>query len=178
MKETLNNIFYSRFISVIYTDENLNVLETNRQAKKILNTNSVLITQNGKISTSSASEMQCLKQTVKAVYQTKKHDTIFINWSKSNMPLRVDIYPVIIECNVQNKLGSSVVLIMDDFNRSKDFYECKFKNYFGLAKSEISLVSSLYSGRTLNEYADSKNVKISTARWTLANVFSKVGTNS
>ena len=67
----------------------------------------------------------------------------------------------------------AIIIIKSPPRSSNDFSKERFNERYDLTNTELLLTEAIFNDVSLKEYAASRKIKISTARWTLDNIFEK-----
>lgn len=172
-------MFFSQYTKgIIVLDQDGQLLIANRLAKNLIaKSNSIEIDDDQVVFNDK--NLEKLFESALDVSQPDANSTTFF-WAdiEFEYPLRIDVLPV----NGNNRISShdcaDVIISIDTAGLKVHRIHQQFQSYYRLTKTEVDLVERLLKGLTLRQYAVERKVTVSTARWTLGNIFTKVSVNS
>jgi DNA-binding CsgD family transcriptional regulator len=174
--------------SIIVLDRNASIISRNRAAQIMLEKGDGLISNGPSFTAVRAAERSLLSKAIgRAVVAngpsfqgTVDPSTLLISRSE-RLPLTVSIVPakllldaLDVSLNDSDKLPAAVVIVADPETPLADSIRRVCKVY-GLTPAETRLAELLVDGLTLSEIADAMELKLSTVRVYLKQVFSKTG---
>lgn len=178
MLKTLNNILYRQHRAVIYFNDSLQIVHCNELARNFLEKNKCLSVTDSNLTCRDPNDQESFKTALIAARDSVLSAIVFIKRSSSQIPCRLDVTPILDTTSDFDQAKPTIMIIIEDLSFSKQLLVDKLQSYYNLTDAESGLIELLVRNKTLKECAELKDVKISTIRWTLGNVFSKTGTSS
>ena len=180
---SLMDLLDQKNIGIVYLNEKGVILETNDYAQTILDKKDGLDDQGGYLSTLIHSEQNKLSRKLKSVLsdntsQVDISPQIYISRLGGKKPYKLTITPILTKTVCFGDCHPAVMIIIKLPQTVNEFPELVFKEHYGLTKAELLLTEAIFNDMTLKEYAKTRNIKITTVRWTLDNIFSKTNTHS
>lgn len=176
MINTLNEMMLQNGIGVFYLDDRINVLGANQTASEILQCQDEVWQSGSQLHFKDSG----IKKKLIMIIQNLANgsSSFFIKRSLDKPPLKVSVFSC--QDNIRGNDGAKAVsiVLMKDTQKKQTLCIESIAEHYSLTNAEASLVHALYDGKTLQQHACDRGIKITTARWTLDNVFSKTYTCS
>ena len=176
--QSIESLLEQEKIGVFYLDENLEILETSTLAQTFLNRKDGLIDRFKKLAALDHRDNDRLQKFLNLDYSKPHYSSIFIKRSIYETPYKLTASPILDKDIRFSMKSPSMMLLVSEPKEFKNFPAQLFKDHYGLTNSELLLAQAVFNDVSLNEYASIKEVKISTVRWTLKNIFSKTDTHA
>lgn len=171
-------MMHQRGIAVLYLDDAANVIAKNSKAEEILNPSSKFWCSGKRLCFDDSELKNTFLCKLEEIRNSKSSTSLFIKQALNMSPIRVNAFPVFDNIYNQNGEKPYWVLLVNDTGHKLVFSAKSMAKFYELTNAELALVSAIYDGLSLAEYAKQRGVKITTIRWTLDNVFSKTYTHS
>ena len=178
MIRTLNDIFDANKNSAIYLDEDAHVIKANTKAKAHFESKECLVVHSRRIMAVGNTANIELTKELQQVIQSKRYNAVFVHNVATDLPCRLDIYPVADASIVLRGRTARLIVVIDRFSKPLHLRSEQFRNYFSLTQTELDVAVSVFHDTALIDHAQLYGVKVNTVRWTLGNVFSKTGVSS
>ena len=176
MINTLGQYVVHSGSATVLIDEVDDVVFCTKRAQAILARAKTIARQEKKLSFNNCLENQQLISSIALAKYQRKSNTVYLDDKAFSLPLRIDIAPI---SSTEEGNEATPVIIHFSTGDDKDLHLSKaFREHYSLTASEEQLADLLKQGLSISEIADKRNVKETTVRWTLANVFLKTKTNS
>ena len=171
--------FFSKFSkAIIVLDEEGKVLVENFLATKFNSrSKSLNIIGNRIVCFDKELEIK-LKEMVDAALYEKQCSTFFWEDKEFEYPLRIEVCSTNYDNMPSAQKQPYLIVSLDTPGLKTQKIHHQLQTYYGFTRTEFDLVEHLVRGLTLREYAKERKVTISTARWTLGNIFTKANLNS
>ena len=178
MINTINKMMYQSGIGVVYLDEAANILSKDSNADEILSSVSRYWCRGKQFFCEDNAVKENILSFISEKDEADRSARFFVRKRADESPVSLSIFPVV--DNIVNANGEKThwVMLVKDPQRKPDYSSKSVARFYKLTNAEISLVTAVYQGVSLIDYAKQRGVKISTVRWTLDNVFSKTYTHS
>lgn len=182
-KTSLTGLLSEQNIGVVFLDKNNIILEMNEFAKKIISRGDGFLDNHRILSVLSRKDriqfnklISCASsQAFDARFSAKQ---MLVNRADGQLPYKVTFCPLEFSNSSAQDISPAVMVLINSPECEKSFPEYLFKIYFGLTRTELALCKAIFFDQSLSDYAHSRSIKVSTARWTLDNIFAKTGTHS
>ena len=176
--QTITTVLEQNKIGVIYLDEQFQIMETSPLAQRMLNEKDGLIDSYKMLKAVGKKDSDRLQKFL-ATDCTKPHyNSIFINRSRGAVPYKLTVSPIMERHTEFSFKQPKIMLLVSEPNGPSEFPSQLFREQYGLNNSEMLLAEAIYKGQSLSDYSESRGIKVTTTRWTLANIFSKTDTHS
>lgn len=169
---------YERGVGVLYLDGGANVIAKNSKAEEILDSCSRFWCSGKRLCFEDNEVKDTFFCKLDEIRNSNSSTSMFVKKALNMSPIRVNAFPIF--DNIYNQKGEKPcwVLLVNDTEHKPILSAKSMAEFYGLTNAELALVSAIYDGLNLAEYAEQRGVKITTVRWTLDNVFSKTYTHS
>jgi len=176
MYETFSNLIDKDQKCVFYLSSTMTVIGMSNRAKSMIASAGCLKIVKRKLVSANSSD---LKTNFRITVEQSKPTVLFVRNAVDGEPCRINIEPTSRKTRgVGQYKNIAAMVIVACGGQTKELLTEELQDFFDLTRAEIDLVSALHQKITLSDYAALKGIKVSTARWTLANVFSKTQSNS
>ena len=162
--------------ATVLIDEMDDVVFCSKGSKSIIARAETVATVNRKLSFNNLSENQKLISGIALAKYQRRKSTVFLDDEAFDLPLRVDIIPI--SYNQERAELASVLINLSTGDDRELHLSAAFREYYCLTAGEEKLADLLNRGLSISEIAEIRNIKKTTARWTLSKVFQKTKTNS
>lgn len=182
-RHKLLNASYLDFLNqqgmgVVFLSDKREIVETNNVAQNILSAQDGIFDSNNVFRVLSKKGNQKLSLLFNSVTNNELSNPIFIKRSKQIGFHKLSVKKLNKGSVAFHKSNAQFMVLISEVQSQISFQTEEFKEHFRLTKAESDLVTEVANGLTLNEYSELKHISKNTARWTLANVFSKTNTQS
>lgn len=176
MVNTFNEIMCQRGIAVFYLDTHRKILKANQRAKKIVELADGVGREAHNLVFEDKDSSSILREFCEDSIRSEFNG--FIRRPSGELPFKLTLTKVFDDHQLNSLKELTVIALIDQTDVNLKFPGSFYETFYQLTPTELTLAKSLFEGNSLSEYAIQRGVKVSTARWTLDNVFSKTHTNS
>ena len=176
--QTLTDIIEKRQQGVVYLNRVGRIISINSFARDHVQQNACLSINQKALTTRRPEDQANLELAIQCAIDKRKSTTLFVRRDDSPHPLRFDIQPISGRQNSESENEPAAILIINGVDQKPTLLTSHLGLHYILTDAEMRLCESIFNSLSLAQHAKKHDIKITTVRWTLSNVFSKTQTSS
>jgi len=178
MINTLDQLMHHRNVGVIYLDNKARILSKNKYAERFFERESIISCAGNKLTLKRSRDKYFFDEKLAAIQEGGIFASLFVKQNVDKPPIKLSLYPIMDSLTTSDCETPTSLLLLKDTQEKNDLDIQSLTDHYRLTGAEANLVESLHRGLSLKEHSESRGIKVTTARWTLDNVFSKTYVNS